>query len=216
MFVGHLAAALSAKKVTPELPLGVAVAAAFGLDLLWPLLLLTGLETVRLSPDDTAFTHLAFESYPWSHSFVMVGVWAVLSASLATRLWGSWRVGGLVGLLVVSHWLLDLVTHRPDLPIWPGGPVVGLGLWYSIPGTLVLEGALLVAGVWLYTRATTARDRTGRLGFSSLIGLCLLIWATQPWTPLPPNAAAVAWGALVLWLLPPWSQWADRHRKVRV
>jgi hypothetical protein len=216
MFVGHLAAALGAKKVTPELPLGVAVAATFGLDLLWPLLLLTGLETVRLSPGDTAFTQLAFESYPWSHSLAMVGVWAALSASVAARGWRSWRVGGVVGSLVASHWLLDVVTHRPDLPLWPGGPVVGLGLWHSIPGTLVVEGTLLGLGLWLYTRTSTARDRTGRLAFSSLVGLCTVIWATQPWTPLPASASAVAWGALVLWLLPPWSQWADRHRRIRV
>jgi hypothetical protein len=216
MFVGHLAAALGAKKVTPELPLGVAVGASFGLDLLWPLLLLSGVETVRLSPGDTAFTQLAFESYPWSHSLLMVVVWSALAASLAARIWRSWRIGSVVGLLVASHWLLDVVAHRPDLPLWPGGPLVGLGLWYSIPGTLVLEGMLLGIGVWLYTRATTARDRTGRLAFYSLVGLCTVIWATQPWTPLPTTASAVAWGALVGWLLPPWGQWADRHRQARV
>ena len=119
MFVGHLAVALGARQVEPAIPLGAAVAAAFGLDLLWPLLLLTGIEVVRVNPNDTAFTHLAFESYPWSHSLLMVLVWSVLAAAAGRRLLGSWRAGIGIGALVLSHWVLDLVTHRVDLPLWP-------------------------------------------------------------------------------------------------
>lgn len=212
MFVGHLAVALGAKKLEPAIPLGVAVAAAFGLDLIWPPLLLAGLEVVRVSPNETAFTHLAFESYPWSHSLLMVGVWSVLVATAAKRFLGSWRSGAIVGALVGSHWVLDLVTHQPDLPLWPAGPVVGLGLWNSIPATIAVEGMMLGIGLLLYLKATSARDRIGSLGLYSLVGLCSIIWVTQPWAPVPPDAGAVAWGALILWLLPPWSHWAEKHR----
>ncbi len=215
MFVGHLAVALGAKKVEPELPLGAAVAAAFGLDLLWPLLLLAGIEVVRVNPNDTAFTHLAFESYPWSHSLVTVIAWAALAAYGGRRLLGSWRVGGILGALVLSHWGLDLVTHRPDLPLWPGGPVLGLGLWNSIWGTIALEGALLGLGLALYLGVTTADDRVGSLGLYSMVAFSTLIWATQPWAPVPPSATAVAWGALILWLLPLWSYWVEGHRSTR-
>lgn len=215
MFVGHLAVALGAKKVEPELPLGATVAAAFGLDLIWPLLLLLGLETVRVNPGDTAFTNLAFESYPWSHSLLMVAGWSMLVGLLGRRVYGSPRAGIVLGGLVLSHWVLDFVTHRPDLPLWPGGPSAGLGLWSSIPGTLLVEGSLLVGGLWLYHRASSARDRSGTGALAALVMLTGVIWATQPWAPLPGSATAVAGGALVLWLLPPWAVWIERHRNVR-
>ena len=153
MFVGHLAVALGAKKIEPNVSLGATVAAAFGLDLFWPILLLLGVETVRLNPGDTAFTSLAFDSYPWSHSLLTVVGWSGLAAFLGRRVFGSWRAGMVLGGLVLSHWVLDFVTHRPDLPLWPGGPLVGLGLWNSIPGTILVEASLLVGGLWLYRRA---------------------------------------------------------------
>jgi len=216
MFVGHLAVALGAKRLEPKVPLGAAVAAAFGLDLLWPVLLLAGLEAVRVNPNDTAFTHLAFESYPWSHSLAMVLVWSAAAGFIGRRLLGSRRVGAILGALVLSHWLLDLLTHRPDLPLWPGGPVYGLGLWNSVAATLVLEGALIGIGLFLYLQATKANDRAGSLGLYALVALCTLLWVTQPWAPPPPSATAVAWGALILWVLPPWSRWVEKHRSVRV
>jgi len=215
MFVGHLAAAFAAKKVEPGVPLGAAVAASFGIDLLWPVLLLFGLETVRVSPGDTAFTSLAFESYPWSHSLLAVVGWSVLAVVLGRVLLASWRSGIVLGALVSSHWMLDLVTHRPDLPLWPDGPLVGLGLWNSVPGTVVVEGSALVVGVALYLGVTSARDRTGVMSLLGLVGLTTLIWVSQPWAPPPPSAQAVAWAALASFLLPPWAHWIERHRTVR-
>ena len=126
MFVGHLAVSLGAKAVEPKAPLPALVAASFGLDLLWPLLVLAGVETVTVSPGNTAFTPLAFESYPWSHSLLMAAVWGVVGFVLAYRNTKSQRVSLLVGAAVVSHWVLDFVTHRPDLPLWPGVQSSGL------------------------------------------------------------------------------------------
>lgn len=212
MFAGHLAVALGAKRAEPRLPLSVAVAAAFGLDLLWPILLLAGAESVRVQAGDTAFTNLAFESYPWSHSLLTVAGWSLLAAVAGRRLFGSWRIGGLIGALVLSHWVLDFITHRPDLPLWPAGPVAGLGLWNSIPGTIVIEGGLLVVGLWLYLRGSVARDRVGRWALVGLVAFSGLLWITQPWSPPPPSATAVALGALILWVLLPWARWIDAHR----
>lgn len=214
MFVGHLAVALGAKKVEPKVPLSATVAAAFGLDLIWPVLLLVGAETVRVNPGDTAFTNLAFEAYPWSHSLVMVVLWSVLVGLLGRRVFGSSRAAAVLGGLVLSHWLLDLVTHRPDLPFWPGGPVAGLGLWNSVPGTILVEASLLGAGMWLYHQASAARDRVGMLALGGLVTFTGVVWITQPWAPLPGSATAVAVGALLLWLLPPWAGWIERHRSV--
>lgn len=215
MFVGHLAVALGAKRIEPRVPLGAAVAAAFGLDLLWPLLLLAGFEVVRVNPNDTAFTHLAFDSYPWSHSLVMVLLWSALAAFVAWRLLGHRRAAAVVGTLVLSHWILDLATHRPDLPVWPSGPMYGLGLWNSVPATLLVEGGLIGLGLFVYLRATKADDRVGSIGLYGMIALCTLMWVSQPWAPPPPNAQAVAWGGLALWLLPPWSRWVEGHRSVK-
>jgi hypothetical protein len=214
VFVGHLAVALGAKKFEPEVPLAATVAAAFALDLAWPVLLLAGVEVVRVSPGDTAFTSLAFESYPWTHSLAMVLVWSAIGFVVGRAFFGSQRSGVVLGTLVLSHWVLDWITHRPDLPLWPDGPLTGLGLWNSIPGTIAVEAGLLLAGIWLYRTASKAQDRTGSITFAALPAVTGLLWISQPWAPLPGSAAAVAWGAMILWLLLPWAVWIERHRRV--
>lgn len=212
MLAGHLAAAFIGTRVEPRVPLATAVGAAFALDLVWPLLLLAGLETVRVHPGDTAFTNLAFDAYPWSHSLLTAVAWSGLAGVVAGRAVGSARAGLVVGGLVLSHWILDAVTHRPDLPLWPGGPLVGAGLWNSVPGTLAVEGGLLAVATLTYTRAFAPLDATGTWALAGLVALIGALWALQPWTPPPPSSSAVAWGALVLWLLLPWSRVISRHR----
>lgn len=211
MLAGHLAVGLAATRVAPRVPLAAAVGAAFALDLAWPLLLLAGIESVRVAPHDTAFTNLAFESYPWSHSLLMVAGWSLVAGLVAARAVGA-RGGAAVGALVMSHWWLDALTHRPDLPLWPGGPFVGAGLWNSVAGTILVEGALLVAGVALYARAYPAKDATGRWALAGLVALLGGLWVTQPWSPPPPDSAAVAYGSLAMYLLIPWCAWIARHR----
>lgn len=212
MLVGHLAAALTAKRVEPEVPLGVCVASALALDLVWPVLLLVGVETVRVHPGDTAFTNLAFDSYPWSHSLAMVLLWSVLASLAGRAAFHAWKPAVVIGVLVLSHWVLDWVTHRPDLPLWPHGPETGLGLWNSVLGTIAVEGSLFGAAIWLYAGVTEAKDRTGSLAFVAFLALTGIVWISQPWAPLPGSSTAVAWGAGVLWLLPLWAAWIERHR----
>lgn len=212
MLAGHLAAGLLATHAAPRVPLAAAVGASFALDLVWPVLLLTGVESVRVHPRDTAFTSLAFESYPWTHSLVMVLVWSLATGSVSARRLGG-RAGAVLGALVMSHWWLDFVTHRPDLPLWPGGPLVGAGLWHSVPGTILVEGAMFATAVAVYARAWPARDATGRWAFIALVTVIGALWITQPWSPPPPSADAVAWGALTMWLLLPWCVWIARHRR---
>lgn len=216
MFVGHLAVALGAKKVEPRVPLAALAAAAFGLDLLWPVFVLAGLEVVRVEPSATAFTPLDFASYPWSHSLLMSLVWGAAAGLVAARLLNSSRAGALIAAAVVSHWILDLVTHRPDLPVWPGGPRVGLGLWNSIPATLVVEGALFAAAIAIYVRAAPARDAAGRWSFWTLVALLTAIWASGPVSPPPPSQTAIGVvGLAVAVLIVPWIMWIERHRSWR-
>lgn len=212
MFAGHLAVAMAAKHVEPRAPLGVLVAASFGLDLVWPLLLLAGLETVSVEVGATAFTPLSFDSYPWSHSLVMVLLWGVIAGLAVWRVGWSGRIAVVTAALVVSHWVLDFVTHRPDLPLWLGGPEVGLMLWSSVPATLVVEGLMQVGGAWLYARAAPARDRLGTVGLIALVLFVGAIWASGPFSPPPPSATAVAYVALALWIFPFWAWRIDVHR----
>jgi len=193
MFIGHAAAALLGKRAAPRTSLGVLLAAATFLDLLWPVFLLLGWERVRIAPGNTAFTPLDFVSYPLSHSLLAVLGWSLAAGAAyyaATRYrYGAWTVG----TLVLSHWVLDWVTHRPDLPLWPWVPRVGLAV---------------------YLGTTRSRDGVGRWAFWGLVAFYLAIYAGNVLGPPPPNERALAWVALLAWLFPLWAWWADAHREV--
>ena len=117
-----------------------------------------------------------------------------------------------VGIAVVSHWLLDLVVHVPDRPLYPGGRRVGLGLWESLPGTLLVELALFAIGVGHYLRATAARNATGRVAFWSLVAALMAIHLANTFGAPPPSVPAIAWLGQAPWLLMAWGYWVDRHR----
>jgi hypothetical protein len=145
----------------------------------------------------------------------MALVWSALAAVIYAVARKSWRDATIVGLAVLSHWLLDFVTHRPDLPLWPSGPKVGLGLWYSVPATVAVESALFIATVAIYVRATAARDRIGSIGLWSFVVVTALISVANLVSPPPPSWQAVAWTALAAWLFVVWAWWFDRHRVAR-
>jgi hypothetical protein len=117
-----------------------------------------------------------------------------------------------IGLLVVSHWVLDWTTHVPDLPLYPGGPRVGLGIWRSMCGTMVVEGMMFALGVTVYTRVTRATDRTGRLASWGFVVLLAVLYVANAYGPPPGNVTAIAWGTLASWLIPLFGWWLDRHR----
>jgi len=212
MFIGHAAVALAAKPLAPRINLGVALVAAYWVDLVWPVFLLAGIEQVRIDPGNTAFTPLDFVHYPWTHSLAAAIVWSVLFFLVTLNL--GKREALLLGLLVLSHWLLDALSHRPDLPLWPGGDArVGLGLWYSVPATLAVELTMFAIGVAIYTRAAPARDRTGSLAFWSLIAFLLAAYFGNAFGPPPPGVQAIAIvGVISGPALGLWAWWADRHR----
>lgn len=214
MFAGHAALALALKPRLPRQSLGILFAATFFIDLVWPVLLILGIERVAIDPGNTAFTPLDFQHYPWTHSLLTVLIWAPLFAFVALRFKVSDRRAFLLlAFLVFSHWLLDLLSHRPDLPLTPGAsPKLGLGLWNSIPGTLLVEGGLYALGVTLYVRSTVARDRVGSIGLWSLLVFIFVIWVSGPFSPPPPSAQAIGVVGLLTWLIPVWAHWADSHR----
>ena len=212
MFVGHLALGLAAKRIEPDVSLGWFIAAVVTLDLIWPILVLAGVEHVRIVPGATAFTPLVFDSYPWSHSLSMSVVWGMLLAILAVSRGHKTRTGYLLAALVVSHWVLDFVTHAKDMPLWRGeSPKFGLGLWNSIPGTLVVEGSIWIAAILIYLRARSAKGWIGPVAFWSFVAISTAMWLAGPWIPPPPDARTLAWGALIGWITIPWTALADRY-----
>jgi len=120
--------------------------------------------------------------------------------------------GATIAALVLSHWVLDALSHRPDVPTWPGGPVVGAGLWYSLPLTLIAEFGLFAAGVWIYATATRARDRLGSVLLWAFVAVLALLYVAAVFGPPPPSEKALAVTSLAGWLLVAWAYWIDRHR----
>jgi hypothetical protein len=213
MFIGHFGVGFGAKSVAPRVSLGTLFLAAQFLDLLWPTLLLLDLEQVRILPGATAVTPLLFVHYPISHSLLAVLGWAMLFGGIYFRLQRDMRSALILGALVVSHWLLDVIVHQPDLPLYPGSAVkLGLDVWSSLPLTLLVEGSLFAVGTWFYARSTIAADATGRWGFYGLVAALVVIYAGNLFGAPPPSARAIAWVGQAQWLLVLWGYWIDGHR----
>ncbi len=214
MLLGHFGVGFGAKAAAPRTSLGTLVLAAQLPDLLSPTFFLLGLERVSLRPGITRVTPLDFEWYPFSHSLVLVAGWAALFGLVY---WTArrYRAGALaVAACVLSHWLLDLVVHRPDLPLTPTGATkVGLGLWSSLPATIVLELLLLAAGILVYVRNTRAIDRFGRYGLWGLVGFLAATYIGILFGPPPPSVRAIAWAGQAQWLIVAFAYFLDRHRR---
>lgn len=218
MFIGHYAVAFGAKKLVPSVSLGALFLACQLADLVWPNLVLLGIEVVEIDPGNTAITPLNFVHYPYSHSFLGMAMFGAVFAILyvlASR--ASPRVAVIIAGLVLSHWVLDALTHRPDLPLTLSGPTrIGLGLW-NLPILAVgFELQLFAVGIWLYATGTMPLDRRGRIGFWILVGFLLLVYllniVASMVGPPPPSSEAVAWSAQAMWLIVIWGYWIDRHR----
>jgi hypothetical protein len=213
MFIGHFGVALAARRVAPKTSLGTLILAAQFLDFLWPVFLLLGIEHVRITPGSTRVSPLDFTDYPVSHSLLMATVWAVLFGCIYFVLRRSARGALVVSAAVLSHWVLDFIVHRPDLQLWPGSETrVGLGLWNSLPATIVVEVFFLGAGLWIYLGCTRARDNVGRYGFWALIAFLFFGWVSTLFAGAPPSVTALAWGGIAMWMTAPWGGWADSHR----
>ena len=215
MFLGHFAAGLGAKALAPRLPLGTLFLAAQLLDLAWPTLLLLGVERVRIAPGITAVTPLDFEEYPVTHSLLAALFWASAFGVAYHALRKYPRGAAVLGALVVSHWLLDLVAHRPDLPLYPGSAEFGFGLWNSVGWTLAVELALFGAGATVYLKYTRAIDATGVWALWGLLAFLVVVQVANVFGPPPPSAAAVAWVGHAQWLLVLWGYWIDQHRTAK-
>lgn len=216
MFIGHFAVGFASKRVAPRTSVALLIAAALFADILWPLFLLLGWEHVRIDPTATRFSPLDLYDYPWSHSLLALLTWATAFAFIYWRV-TKYRPGAaMIWVGVLSHWVLDWITHRPDMPLAPGSARFGLGLWNSIAGTMVIELAMFAAGILLYLRATRACDRIGKYAFLAYIVLLIGIYVADPFSSPPDSVRELMWtGIIAECILLPWAWWFDGHREPR-
>jgi hypothetical protein len=217
MLLGHYAAGFAAKKWAPKVSLGVLFLAAVWLDLLWSLFLILHWEDVAISPGITKFLPIDFTSYSLSHSLVMAMAWGVVFWMVSLILTNNQKTSLILGGLVVAHWFLNVITHRPDLYLLPDGnpmgPHWGLGLWNSIPSTIVVELALLGVGVWFYATSTKAIGAQGQWLFWTLCGVLLASFAGLFLMPVPKAPIWVAVEGQIQLIFVVWALWTDDHRK---
>jgi len=213
MFIGHFALGFALKRAAPRANLGWLIASVSFLDLVWPIFVLTDIERVEVDQGNTVFTPLDFVFYPYSHSLAAALIWSVIFAAVYL-VFSKYKTGSVVMAVgVLSHWILDAIVHRPDLPLYPGSErKVGFGVWDSFPATLVIEIAMFGLGVWLYSASTKAADRIGKYAYFAFVIFLILVYFANAFGPPPPNATAVAIVATLAWLFPFWAAWFDKHR----
>jgi membrane-bound metal-dependent hydrolase YbcI (DUF457 family) len=195
MFVGHYGVSFAAKRVDRTIPLWVLFLAVQLLDVLWAPCILFGIEKVRIVPGITASNPLDLYYMPYTHSLVAALLWSCAGAFAYEFLArpARPRASVVVGFGVFSHWILDFVVHRPDLPLYDNSAKVGLGLWNAPALAFGLEATLLFGGIWLCLRGHLARS-LGTLIFGVLM---LAIQAYIFFGPPPTSDRAAASTALI-------------------
>lgn len=213
MFVGHFAVGFASKRLAPRTSLATLIAAPLFLDILFPVFVLTGIEHMRILPSVTKVMPFDLYDYAWSHSLAMSLVWSVVFGGVYFALKRDRTASLVLGVGVFSHFILDFVTHRPDMQLYPGGSAhVGLGLWNSLPATLLVEGVMFATAVGLYARTTRSRDKQGSVGLWLFVAFLVVAYAASIFGPPPPNVTAIAVSGLLANLLLVWVAWFDRHR----
>lgn len=193
MFVGHYGPSFVVKALNGSIPLWALFLAVQLVDVFWAIFVLLGIEKVRIAPGITATNPLDLYYMPYTHSLIAAILWSVATAlvcRLLPRL-NNWPAAGLVGAAVFSHWALDFVVHRPDLPLYDDTFKVGLGLWNYPVIAFALEAAILFSGLYLYLRATRPSGGGGRYGMV-IFGLVMLVVQSLVFFGPPPSSDKTA------------------------
>jgi hypothetical protein len=216
MFLGHFGLGLAGKRVAPRMSLGSLFLAVQLADLLFFVMTLIGAEHFRISPGATRVTPMDFFDYPYSHSLLALAGWAAVVGAIYWIGRNSLAGGIVLAAGILSHWVLDVVVHRRDMPLGLHGPYYGLQVWDSLPLTIGVEALLFGAGIAVYLGATRARDGVGVWAFWALIAFLAVTWLASVLGPPPPSERVVQWMGLLTWLFVPWGWWIDRHRAPRL
>ena len=216
MLVGHLSVALVAKRIEPKISLGTWILAALLSDLIFFPLLIAGIEHIDVVPGANA-NRAVGRDIVYSHGLLMNVIWAALFAVIYSLRRRYPRGAVLLFAVVLSHWVLDLISHRPDMPLALGTTeVFGLGLWNSRPATLIVEGGFWLLAVILYARATHPIKRTGTYVFWIGVALLTLVWHGNIGGGIDPNPVRAGIGGLIAFgLMVAWAYWINRLRAAR-
>jgi len=213
MFIGHYGVGLAAKKIDNKPSLGTLFIAAQWMDLIWPLLLLLGIEKVKIEQAANPFLRLDFIYYPFTHSLFSSIIWAVLFGGVYFLIRKNLKSSILLAALVLSHWILDFIVHEPDLRVFPWSNIkVGLGLWVSVVVTIVIEGAIFIVGTVLYIKSTRPRNKKGQFTLWSLLIFLVIIYVINIFGSPPPSVEAVGIAGLSQWIIVAWAYWIDKNR----
>jgi hypothetical protein len=215
MFVGHYGPSLAIKSLRPAIPLWLLFIAVQLVDVAWAILVLLGIEKVRIVPGITASNPFDLYYMPYTHSLVAAICWSVVVAVLARPAPGvkTSSAAVWVGVAIFSHWVLDLVVHRPDLPVYGDTLKMGLGLWNHPAIALALEVALLFGGMVLYLRATKPLSAIGRFGMPVFGVVMVAIQSYIFFGPPPVSPAAAAMTALASYVVfAAVAEWLARQR----
>jgi LexA-binding, inner membrane-associated putative hydrolase len=214
MGVGHLAASFAVRGRFPRVALFYLLLAGAFVDVLWGLTILSGLEHAHVGTETGSSIPIVLDHVPYTHSLIACLGWSAL-VSAVWWLWRRNRSAALVlGALVASHWVLDFVSHVPEMPVLPAGPLVGLGLWRSRAASIAVEIGMLWLGLALYARDTRGKDRIGTVGLILVSVVLTVLGAGAFFGPLPPSVMPLAMGNIVLVLPLLLIGWVDRHRAV--
>lgn len=190
MFVGHYAVCLAIKSYERKTSLGMLFISAQLLDLLFFSLALAGIESFSLHEHYLAASHLRIEQFHWSHSLVASLVWSVLVYCIfmyliPVRGSKAHRVALLMAFAVFSHWVLDYISHTPDLALLGSdSKKLGLGLWNSALLTWLLESTMLVVALMFYIKSTRIRRKKGKHAMAILVIVMLIVNTAYIYGPL--------------------------------
>ena len=216
MFLGHYGLAFGAKKVAPKVSLLTLFVAVEFVDILWPFLLMLDVEQVKIRPGFTEVTPFEFVHYPYTHSLVMGIVWGLICGGIYWLFQKDARSAIVVGLAVLSHWFLDVIVHVPDLPLTPfGTEKFGMGMWNSLPLTVLTEAVIFIAGVWIYIKNTRALNGKGKWALISLIAFFVIAEIFNMFGPPPEDSIPALLGSFVVLqvIVLGLAYLADRNRK---
>ena len=216
MFIGHFGVGFAGKKFDKSASLGTYFMAAQWIDLIWPILLLLGIEKAEIKPGISSVSPINFTYYPFTHSLFGVIVWAVLFGMIYFLIKKKSRTAIILGMLVLSHWFLDLLVHVPDLQIFPGYNLkVGFGIWNNLSATIILEGLIFTLGVYFYYKTTKTKNKVGTYSLIGLIAFLIVMYISNLVGPPPPTIEMIGIVGNAQWLIVLWGYWIDKNREAK-
>lgn len=221
MFIGHYGIALATKRFDKNLSLGLLFISTQFADILFFTLVLLGIEKMSFVPGITKVSPLDFTYYPYSHGLAASLLWAGLFF-MVFRIASSKSdsnkntIALAMGATVFSHFLLDVIVHRADLPLLGGDSYkIGLGLWNYVFASSLIELLIFLSGLWMYLKSTKGATFVGKYGMIIFSTFVTVMWMASLLTPTPSDfniRGFAIFGLIFQSLVIGIVSWLDRRR----